>query len=82
MLPTKGLAVACELPAVLYLQWTGIRGHTLYSGADPTLFLACGGGLVILGLASKILVARFWRTYHAHLKLGAQHKFVDPGKPA
>jgi len=81
-LTTKALVVASELPAVLYLLWTSIRGQTIYTGANPTLLLACGDGLVFLGLASKILVARFWRSYHAHLKLGAEHKFVDPGKQA
>ena len=67
-LTTKGLVVACELPAVLFLLWMSIRGTTWFTGADPTLGLACGDGLALLGLASKILVARFWRTYHAHLK--------------
>ena len=81
-LTTKGLVVACELPAILYFLWMSIRGHPVYTGADPTLLLACGDGLVFLGLASKILVARFWRAYHVHLKLGAGNKFVDPGKPA
>ena len=81
-LTSKGLVFVCELPAVLYLLWMIIRGPRWLTGADPTLFLTCMDGLAILGLASKILVARFWRAYHAHLKLGADHKFVDPGKPA
>jgi len=79
-LTTKLLVVACELPAVLFLLWVSIRGHTVqctrYNEANPTLFLACVDGLVCLGLASKILVARFWRSYHAHLKLGAALDFA------
>ena len=81
-LTTKGLVVACELPAVLFLLWMSIRGPKDLTVFDPTLFIACGDGLMFLGLASKVLVARFWTAYHKHLKLGAEHKFVDPGKQA
>ena len=81
-LTTKGFAEVCELPAALYLLWVSIRGFEDLTTFDPTLYLAYGDGLMVLGLASKILLARFWRSYLAHLKLGAGHKFVDPGKPA
>ena len=57
-LTTKGLVVACELPALLYLLWMSIRGLKDLTTSDPTLFIACMDGLVLLDQASKIPVAR------------------------
>ena len=60
---TKGLVVMCELPAILCLLWSVIRGPLFFDVLSPTLVNAAGDVLVILGLASKLLVARFWRAY-------------------
>ena len=52
-LPTKGLVVACELPATVFLLLMSIRGNTLYTGADLTLHLVCADGLMWLGPAKN-----------------------------
>jgi len=72
VLSTKGLVVMCEVPSVVCLLWFTIRGPLLYDALSPTLVLACGDGVIFVGLASKVLVARFWSAYNAHLKLKTQ----------
>ena len=79
-LTTKGLVVMCELPAIVVLMWFTITGPVYLDATqhDPTVVLAFGDAFILLGLASKLMVARFWRAYAAHLELGAGHVFVDP----
>jgi len=66
LMTTKGLVVMCELPSLLCFVWFLVRGPLVFDALSPTMLCFTGDGLAILGLASKLLVARFWRRYYRH----------------
>ena len=74
---TKCLVVLCEVPSILCLLWFTACGPLMFEGPSSTAYLVAGDGLTFVALGSKILVARFWRAYAAHLKRPTE-EFVDP----
>jgi len=77
-LSTKALVLLCELPGVIFLLVSTIRGPMFFITSDPTSQILCGIGFMFFGMAAKLLVIRFWNAYSAHLLLGPAHEFVDP----